>query len=389
MTELSKKEPRRAGGTRGAGTSGLDTRFDHTAGHQSEVALLAASDIECRPIEWIWPGWIAAGKLHLLAGAPGTGKTSLALDLAARVSAGRPFPDGSAGRRGHVLIWSGEDAPDDTLVPRLAVAGADLSRVLIVGDVGTGAARRSFDPSLDLAKLEHRSRLIDDITLVILDPVVSAVSGDSHKNGEVRRGLQPVVDFAASVGAAVLGISHFSKGTGGRDPLERVTGSVAFGAVARIVLVTARCTELEKDGERILARAKSNIGPDDGAFSYRLEQGLAQDIEAPSVKWGDLLAGQARDLLSQAEGDQESCKRVDEANAWLTRHLAEGPRLASEINDLAIKAGFSKRTLERSKVVLMVRSMKDGPEGTWRWHLRKEGRQARDVPGIGDLGGLQ
>ena len=102
---------------------------------------------------------------------------------------------------------------------------------------------------------------IGDVRLLIVDPIVSAITGDSHKNAEVRRGLQPLADLAASTRCALLGITHFSKGTAGRDPVERLTGSLAFGALARVVLVAAKHQEEGEDGRtvRLFLRAKSNI----------------------------------------------------------------------------------------------------------------------------------
>ena len=105
---------------------------------------------------------------------------------------------------------------------------------------------------------------------------MNAVAGDSHKNTETRRALQPLVELAASANAALLGITHFSKGTAGREPIERITGSIAFGALARVVMVAGKEAEKEDDDtppRRFLARAKSNIGPDEGGFAYELQQG--------------------------------------------------------------------------------------------------------------------
>jgi hypothetical protein len=99
-----------------------------------------------------------------------------------------------------------------------------------------GKERRPFDPSRDSPALIEAARRLPPTRLLILDSIVSAIAGDSHKNAEVRRGLQPLVDFAAETGCAVLGITHFTKGTIGREPTERVTGSQAFGALARLVM---------------------------------------------------------------------------------------------------------------------------------------------------------
>ena len=208
------------------------------------VQITCASDIKPEPINWLWDGWLARGKFHIFAGQAGTGKTTIALALAATISIGGRFPDGTKSPSGNVLIWSGEDSADDVLVPRLIAAGADLTRVHFIGDVKHGGETRSFDPATDIPIMQDAVVRIGDISLLIVDPVVNAVAGDSHKNGEVRRALQPLVDFGEKLDCAVLGISHFSKGTGGRDPLERVTGSLAFGALARIVLATAKVSVL-------------------------------------------------------------------------------------------------------------------------------------------------
>src|SRR6185369_16126109 len=138
-----------------------------------------------------------------------------------------------------------------------------------------------------------------------------AVAGDSHKNAEVRRSLQPVVDLAMKLDAAMIGITHFSKGTAGNDPLERVMGSNAFGALPRVVMATAKI----KDGDtpdattrRILVRTKSNIGPDGGGYNYFIEQlavtGYPSQF-ASCVLWGDELEGTAKQLLATAETDAD------------------------------------------------------------------------------------
>ena len=115
-----------------------------------------------------------------------------------------------------------------------------------------------------MAILQEQVDQIGGIKMLIVDPVVSAVAGDSHKNTEVRRALQPLVDLAADCQCALLGITHFSKGGQGSDPSQRVIGSVAFTAVARVVLVAAKVKSEDGEDTRILARSKSNIGPDDG-----------------------------------------------------------------------------------------------------------------------------
>ena len=190
------------------------------------VILARGDTLSPEPVRWLWPGWLALGKLAILAGAPGTGKTTCALAMAATVTVGGLWPDGTRCPAGDVLIWSGEDDAADTLLPRLVAAGADRTRVFFVGDTVEDGQRRPFDPATDTAALLAAARTLPALRFILVDPVVSAVAGDSHKNTEVRRGLQPLVDFAAAAGAALLGITHFSKGGQGMDPAQRVTGSM-------------------------------------------------------------------------------------------------------------------------------------------------------------------
>ena len=134
------------------------------------------------------------------------------MEMAAIISRGGTWPEGANCAPANVLIWSGEDDPQDTLVPRLVLAEADLERIYFVNEVHDGQGSRSFDPATDLRLLEMELKQIGGVSLLIADPVVSAVTGDSHRNTEVRRALQPLVDLASVYDCAVLGITHFSKG---------------------------------------------------------------------------------------------------------------------------------------------------------------------------------
>ncbi len=236
---------------------------------QSVVALSRGDTLTPEPINWLWPGWLAAGKMHILGGQAGTGKTTIALALAAALTTGGRWPDGNKAPIGDVVIWSGEDDPTDTLVPRLRAMGADMRRVHFVAGITENEKARSFDPASDMLALQAALQELPAARLLIVDPIVSAITGDSHKNSETRRGLQPLVDLAASLKCALLGITHFTKGTQGREPIDRITGSLAFAALARVVMVCAKETSTDdKTPRRLLMRAKSNIGADDGGFAY-------------------------------------------------------------------------------------------------------------------------
>ena len=185
------------------------------------VRLIRGDTIKPEIVEWLWNGYLAAGKLHILAGRPGCGKTTLALALAATITQGGRWPDGTSAEVGNVLIWSGEDTAADTLIPRLLANGADVSRVYVVYSARVAGQAVTFDPAQHLDMLALEAARIGNVRFVIVDPVVSAVRGDGNSNTEVRRSLQPLVDLAAKLKAAAFGVSHFTKGSEGRDVAEQ------------------------------------------------------------------------------------------------------------------------------------------------------------------------
>lgn len=339
--------------------------------------LTPAASIVPKAIRWLWPGWIARGKLTLLAGAGGSGKTTLAMGLIGTITSGGRWPDGEPfHERTNALIWSSEDDPADTLVPRLMAAGADLKRVHIIqGRVNAIGDREPFDPATDFDLLRDAVASIGGGSLLLLDPVVNVVKGDMHRANEVRRSLQAVVDFAEENGCAVLGISHFSKGSGGTSPADRVIGSQAFGALARAVLVAAK---QEDSDVRVLARAKSNIGTDQGGCSYTIETCTVGDgIETTRVLWGEIIEGSAREILADIEGgEDEGTSEKEDAEQFLVSLLAHGQVPVKQIKADAAGAGHAWRTVERAKKSLGVEAVKVGLKEGWVWRLGAEDRQA-------------
>jgi putative DNA primase/helicase len=356
--------------------------FDKAAGINAQasaiqdgVILVCGSTLTPKPVAWIWEHWLAQGKLHVLAGAPGQGKTTIALAFAATLTIGGRWPDGKHCNVGNVLIWSGEDDPADTLLPRLVAMGANRDRVFFVEGARVGGEVVTFDPARDMHQLTRAIEKIGGISLLVVDPIVSAVAGDSHKNTEVRRALQPLVDLAANCNCAVLGISHFSKGGQGQDPTQRVVGSIAFSAVARVVLVAAKVQSDDGTDRRILARSKSNIGPDDGGFEYHIEQSEPlPGIQASYIAWGAAVAGSARELLTEPDdGTDTGASDATDAAKLLEAELVADNWTSSEMASKPLKdAGFSKRQIWKASNKLNVIRKKGGMNEGWYWRLPED-----------------
>jgi putative DNA primase/helicase len=344
-----------------------------------------------KKIQWLWKGHYARGKLHLRAGPPDVGKNVTAIDVAATVSKGGRWPDGSACPQGDILIWSGEDNWEDTTLPRLVAAGADISHCHRIVSIPDQNNRRVFDPSIDVRALCEAMRdpkyswayvLIDPISVV-----VGTGHNSSHNDAETRRALQPLVDLAEERGIVVEGIIHYAKSSVGRTVLERIIGATAFGAVARVVHAIARVGE-----ERRMVRVKCNLAQPGGAIGYAFtfhSHPVINDAceligEYPTIHWGKGLEGNPEELLTEDKpktdpGVMLACK------AWLYSYLQEhGETHAGELTDLAINGyGYARKTFERARGELTVEGK---IEKTLNWHGKQNQVHWRCVPGSDAVG---
>ncbi|WP_168405094.1 AAA family ATPase [Acinetobacter indicus] len=340
---------------------------------QVSLQIVNMATIQAQAINWLWSGWLPLGKLTILAGAGGCGKTNLLLALIATITTNGIFPDGSkCTDTGKVLIYSTEDDPNDTLLPRLIANGADLSKIdFIAGRINDKGEREPFDPTKDLPLLNAYAKQNPDIKLLMIDPIISAVGGDSNKATDVRRSLQVVVDFAQEFNCAVVGITHFAKGTSGSSPAERIIGSQAFTALARMVWSAAK---REDENDCILVRAKSNISTLDGGIKYQIEpETVLENIETTKTAWLGTIEGSARELLSEAESTENSSgTTVDMAKEFLIDLLSSVENMPSkEVQSQAKDAGFSPASIRRAQEKLNIKPFKPQGEKIWFWSLPK------------------
>jgi hypothetical protein len=341
--------------------------------NRPSIEIVCAASIKAEPVTWLWGGWLARRKFHILGGPPGAGKTTITTGMTATITRSAKWPDATRAPLGSALIISYEDDAADSIVPKLIGSGADLARVHILrGARDEKGRRREFKAERDLPLLLEAAERMRDLSLVVIDPIISALgSVDSHKNLETRQALQPLADLAALADAAVIGVAHLTKGSAGRDPLERLNGSIAFGALARIVLGAARVVAEDGSERRVFCRLKSNIGPDRGGYVYDLvPTTIADGIEPRVLAWGEALDGAARDLLATSE-TQDLAERTEvaEAQAFLRSLLNDGPMSSKAVYAEARAAGHSERTLRRAQKTLRIEATKDGMRSPWHWRL--------------------
>ncbi|NOZ21119.1 MAG: AAA family ATPase [Planctomycetes bacterium] len=360
------------------------------------------ADVKPEPIRWLWPGRIALGKPTLFVGDPGTGKSCVTLDMAACVSRGRPWPDGSEpSERGSVILLSAEDSPGDTIRPRLDAAGADVSQIYILESVMERndrgeIVRRMFCLQADVAQLDGAIKRVSDVGLVVVDPISAYLAGvDSHSNTDVRGVLAPLSDLAARHRIALVAVSHFNKATG-TSAIYRAMGSLAFTAAARAVW----CASRDKDNpdRRLFLPIKNNIGKDVSGLAYSLES-TPDNPDVPVVVWEpDPVTITAEEALrDQSEGKQGDSP-IEDAEEWLRDALGDGPLPSKDVLRMARENGHSERTLRRAKKALGITVSKEGFEAgsTWYWSLpgdedcqKREDGHTPDVATFGESGNLR
>jgi hypothetical protein len=338
-----------------------------------QVRCLA--DVEPQPVRWLWPGRIALGKLTLICGDPGLGKSFLTLDLAARVTAGRGWPDGAAASTdgpGSAVLITAEDDLADTVRPRLDAAGADVSRVVALDSVAwrdaRGVVRHRPFALEDVGAVAAVVRRTPDCRLLVIDPVSAFVGGcDSHNNAEVRGLLAPLSKLAADLGVAVVAVTHLSKGGGNGRAIYRAMGSLAFVAAARCAWLVAR--DGRRPDRRLFLPIKNNLADD--------QAGLAYGIVGGALAWEpDPVTDRADDVLMSPGGGDESPVRPGpaqtaraEAGAWLRDLLSAGPVAAAQVRHEAEAMGFALSALRRAREDLGVRTTRPAFDRPWFWQL--------------------
>lgn len=355
-----------------SGNDGSVARVD-----DSPLRIVRMADVQPETVRWLWHPYIALGKLTLLEGDPGIGKSTMTCALASAVTNGRGLPGAESFEPGNVLMLSAEDGLADTLRPRLDAVGADVSRVLALDEPLTLDTPGVL--KLEAVIIEYAPKL------VIIDPLFAYTGGkaDIHRANECRAISAPIAAIAERQGCAIIAVRHLGKSRGGGHALNAGIGSIDFVAAARSVLLVGQ--DPNDPNVRAVVQTKNNLAPLGEAIGYKIEGGQFYWTGTSSLTAGIILS---------APSDEDERSTLAEAKDFLRTALSSGARDSNALKAEAKQGGISERTLFRAKKELKIDAEKVGMPGShyqkWVWALPPEDCQpAAEECQTQDVGSLR
>lgn len=264
-----------------------------------DVDVVTVADVEARKVEWLWYGYLPLGKIVTLEGDPGLGKSTITLDLAAKLSTGSPMPDGQSLEGKHsVLLFTAEDSVADTIRPRLEVAGADLNKVHVVKAVRTDDGPRQLRVPEDIERIAAVVTAYET-RMVIIDPFIHFLSPDidSHRDHEIRRAMYPLTELAERLDICILLMRHLNKGQG--KAIYRGGGSIGVTGAVRLGMVVGHDPDSDA---RALAVYKSNLAAVPDTITYRIVPHELTGIGR--IKWGGIITADADEILEKKKSSR-------------------------------------------------------------------------------------
>ena len=314
---------------------------------ERELNLINMEDIESKTVEWLWYPYIPFGKITIVQGDPGEGKTTFALRLAAILSRGDKLPCADMESMPIDIIYqTAEDGLEDTIKPRLVEAEADCSKINVIDE--SKYPLSMGDERLREALMESGARLI------ILDPIQAYLGADvdMHRANEIRPVMKKLSELADEYNCAIILIGHMNKSQGSKSTY-RGLGSIDFQAAARSVLIVGRIKE--KPQVRVIAHDKSSLAPEGVSVAFELDK-------EEGFKWIGEYDISSSDLLS----GKDKNNKLELAKKLLMDELENGDVPQKIVLEKALAIGISKRTLNQAKKELDVESVRENNHWVWR-----------------------
>lgn len=331
----------------------MDNRRD-----EPNLKLINMEQVEVEKIDWLLYPFIPFGKVAIVQGDPGEGKTTMVLQIIAKLTKGEAvLPSGSDEpaleaktvdlEPVNVIYQTAEDGLGDTIKPRLLSAGADCSRVMVIDD--NDQALTMMDARLEEAIIKTKARL------VVLDPIQGFLGAavDMHRANEIRPLMKRVAVLAEKYHCAIILIGHMNKNSNGKSSY-RGLGSIDFQAAARSVLIVGRIKD--EPEIRVVCHVKSSLAPEGKSIAFRLDKDTG-------FEWIGEYDISADDLLS---GDNRG-QKIHEAKEFLKEILVSGSVAQTKVAEEAESRGIKKKTLWNAKKELEIESVKIGNQ--WFWML--------------------
>ena len=316
-----------------------------------KAKVVCMADVEAREVSWLWENRIALGRLTVLAGMQGQGKSFFTCDLASRVSRGKSFPDGAPCEHGDVLFIACEDDPEDTIKPRLDAHHADPTRIHLLEAIELQSeekTRELFFTLNDVEELEETLQALPELRLVIIDPIGSYIgsSANSYCDNEVRAVLAPIAELAKKHNVAVVIVAHTRKSPA-KHADDMVMGSRAFTAIARSVWHLM--PDSEDPDKRLLLAGKNNLAASSDGLSFRINGRPA------AIDWSkDPEKRTANEVLEAMFEGTKKLSAKDHAAKWLKNFLGERQLVKDEVLETGKEQGHSEKSINAASIELGV-----------------------------------
>lgn len=329
---------------------------------RAPLEMYTAADVEPKEVKWLWYPYIPFGKVTLIQGDSGDGKSTFALNLAALLTRGDTFPfTGVSHEPMRVIYLNAEDDADDTVVPRFMKANGERSRLYFISEE---KQRLNFsDDRIREAIVSTGARVC------ILDPLASYLGADVSMNlaNEVRPRFESLIKVARETGCAIIVVIHMNKAEG-MNAKYRASGSGDIVAAARSVVVIGRPRDAEGPDQRVMAHSKSNLAPLGSSILFSVSDGVVEFIDTVDIT-ADQLVG-AYGAAKARETKQAVARRE------LLDILSRGPMPQKEVMTRMSELGISQRTCELAKGTLPIESVREGGYFVWRLASRPKGNNA-------------